>query len=198
MTPTTSEPEKLRYQVFYNSEWNDETEDMYLRMINNNHHGRVLNSKGVTVESTTTPMTEPKTAKPPIWYTEEEMFHWLKRENYSETIAKELSGMYANYLQGAFKKGFEKGQRSADQQTSQLQEQLKEKDKLISELVGRSSSKKPATQRRSEMKNSIKIIILMVAALLILAACISVKKQPKTSWENKKNYLIIQRTPTSV
>jgi len=47
----------------------------------------------------------------PIWYTENEMHQWLIRENYSEKIAKELSGKYATYLQGAFNKGYEKGSR---------------------------------------------------------------------------------------
>jgi hypothetical protein len=55
------------------------------------------------------------TASPPIWYTENEMYQWLIRENYSEQIAKELSSKWADHLQGAFNKGFEKGARYREQ-----------------------------------------------------------------------------------
>jgi hypothetical protein len=47
-----------------------------------------------------------------IWYTKDEMYHWLIRENYSEKIAKELSDKWAEHLQGAFEKGFEKARRA--------------------------------------------------------------------------------------
>lgn len=63
---------------------------------------------------------EPKPAQPdlreaPIWYTKDEMFRWLVRNNYSKEIATELSQKWADDLQGAFAKGFDKAAREARQ-----------------------------------------------------------------------------------
>lgn len=48
-------------------------------------------------------------SKPPEWYTESGMYNYLLNQKYSEEIAKELSKLFADVLQGAFKKGWEKG-----------------------------------------------------------------------------------------
>lgn len=45
---------------------------------------------------------------PPQWYTKSEMYSFLISKDYSKEIAEELSEMWANHLQGAFKKGWEK------------------------------------------------------------------------------------------
>lgn len=58
------------------------------------------------IESASTPL--PVQGEVPLWYTEKEMYDWLIRNKYSEDIAKELSGVWARDLQGAFKKGWEK------------------------------------------------------------------------------------------
>lgn len=39
------------------------------------------------------------------WYTKEEMYHWLKCRNYSDSIANELSQWMADNLQLAYEKG---------------------------------------------------------------------------------------------
>jgi len=57
----------------------------------------------------------------PDWYTKEEIFHWLKRENYCEEIALELSGKVSNWLQGAFDKGVEKTERAARKRIEELE-----------------------------------------------------------------------------
>lgn len=44
----------------------------------------------------------------PKWYTKEQMYDWLIHNDYSKDIATELSGQWAEDLQGAFKKGWEK------------------------------------------------------------------------------------------
>lgn len=46
--------------------------------------------------------------EPPIWYTAQEMEAYLKRQNYSADIAKELSESLAASLQAAFRKGWDK------------------------------------------------------------------------------------------
>lgn len=43
----------------------------------------------------------------PIWYTADEMEHWLRCQKYAPNIAKELAEGYAYNLQRAFEKGFE-------------------------------------------------------------------------------------------
>lgn len=48
----------------------------------------------------------------PNWYSADEMYDWLRRENYSEQIARELAALIAKNYQLAFSKGFEMGQRS--------------------------------------------------------------------------------------
>lgn len=47
--------------------------------------------------------------KPPKWYTENEMFDYLRNDGYSVDIAAALSEEWAKDLQGAFKKGWERG-----------------------------------------------------------------------------------------
>jgi hypothetical protein len=44
----------------------------------------------------------------PNWYTKEDLYNDLRRNNYSEEIAEELSQKYADDLQHAFTKGWEK------------------------------------------------------------------------------------------
>lgn len=46
------------------------------------------------------------------WYTEDELIIWLKKNKYSESIAKELSPFLTKAFNSAFRKGFEKGQES--------------------------------------------------------------------------------------
>jgi hypothetical protein len=46
------------------------------------------------------------------WYSKDEIYHFLKGENYSHEIAEELSLKWAESLQGAFNKGCEKTQGS--------------------------------------------------------------------------------------
>lgn len=62
----------------------------------------------------------------PIWYTKDEMYRWLVRNNYSKEIATELSQKWADDLQGAFAKGFDKAVREARQQSEgeKLREEL--------------------------------------------------------------------------
>ncbi len=43
------------------------------------------------------------------WYTEDELISWLKKNKYSDTIAKELAPMLVRNFNSAFKKGFELG-----------------------------------------------------------------------------------------
>lgn len=51
----------------------------------------------------------------PIWYTKEEIYNWLRHENYSEQIANELSDKWATSSQFAFEKGWQKrGQQEKD------------------------------------------------------------------------------------
>jgi aromatic ring-opening dioxygenase catalytic subunit (LigB family) len=47
--------------------------------------------------------------KPPTWYTEREMYDWLRSKSYSHDIAKELAKMIADNYQKAFIKGYEMG-----------------------------------------------------------------------------------------
>lgn len=49
----------------------------------------------------------------PEWYTKKELFDYLRRKNYSTQIANELSTLWVDALQGAFRKGFEKGYKAA-------------------------------------------------------------------------------------
>jgi hypothetical protein len=58
----------------------------------------------------------------PKWYSRGEIYDHLKRENYSETIANELSDKWSDQLQGAFNKGYEKGKISANTDTQESQE----------------------------------------------------------------------------
>lgn len=60
--------------------------------------------------------------KTPIWYTKDQMYDWLIRENYSEQIAKELSGKWSEDLQGAFNKGYEKSVKELTRLRSELQQ----------------------------------------------------------------------------
>lgn len=46
--------------------------------------------------------------KAPEWYTKDEMYRYLIRNNYSELIATELAEAYADNLNKAFAKGYEK------------------------------------------------------------------------------------------
>jgi hypothetical protein len=46
------------------------------------------------------------------WYSKEEMYHDLRRGNYSHEIASELSERWARDLQGAFEKGVEKASKA--------------------------------------------------------------------------------------
>ena len=52
--------------------------------------------------------------KPPNWYSEDEMYHWLTRDNYSEQIARELAKKIAYNYQLAFNKGYEIGKRRSE------------------------------------------------------------------------------------
>jgi hypothetical protein len=52
---------------------------------------------------------QPSTDGCPTWYTKNQMFDYLKQNNYSKEIATELSGTWADILQGAYKKGWEMG-----------------------------------------------------------------------------------------
>ncbi len=49
----------------------------------------------------------------PIWYSKEEMYRSLLRNNYSHEIANELSEKWAEDLQQSLRKGFELGFRYA-------------------------------------------------------------------------------------
>lgn len=45
--------------------------------------------------------------KPDSWYSKNEIFHWLKHHDYSESIAEELSELISEKLKGAYKMGAE-------------------------------------------------------------------------------------------
>lgn len=169
MTPTTSEPEKLRYQVFYNGEWNDEHEDTYNMMINNNHHGRVLNSKGVTVESTT-PMTEPKTAEQS---NERLLIRRIWRQAYMETEDKHIS-LIREY---------------ADQQTAQLQEQLK-REREVSERLKSASNYFQAMRNEldEKLKQKDKLISELGADFKWCVDVLRVAKESEALWLNDQDW----------
>ena len=40
------------------------------------------------------------------WYTTSEIYHWLKKKNYSDEIARELSTLFSVNFEEARKKGF--------------------------------------------------------------------------------------------
>lgn len=44
-------PEEKTFQYYYSGEWIDTTENHYLQMINNNHHGRIIKG-GEIIEQT--------------------------------------------------------------------------------------------------------------------------------------------------
>jgi hypothetical protein len=53
------------------------------------------------------PPLDDATGSAPIWYTEEELRHYLKAlRHYSDEIASELARDYARNLQSAFEKGW--------------------------------------------------------------------------------------------
>jgi len=54
----------------------------------------------------------------PIWYTSDELYHYLRIQNYAQNIAEELSVKYAENLQKAFAKGWSMGERKAKQENS--------------------------------------------------------------------------------
>ena len=56
----------------------------------------------------------------PLWYTPEEIRHYLQRSNYAPGIADELAADYATNLQKAFEKGFSMGQRQARNEKVQI------------------------------------------------------------------------------
>jgi len=70
----------------------------------------VENSAHSFTEGSELPVAAPLEA--PTWYTKNEIYDYLIRENYSKNIAEELAGTWSDQLQGAFNKGFEKGMRS--------------------------------------------------------------------------------------
>lgn len=43
------------------------------------------------------------------WYTEEELFHFLKRNKYCDQIAMELAPMISKYANSSYRKGLEHG-----------------------------------------------------------------------------------------
>jgi hypothetical protein len=72
---------------------------------------------------------------PPLWYSKDELYHFLIRESYSKEIAAELSEKWANSYQGAFDKGFEKALRQSE--LSKKGEPINSEllDKLYNELI---------------------------------------------------------------
>jgi flagellar biosynthesis/type III secretory pathway protein FliH len=64
------------------------------------------------LEGKTDTMAESPAAMPgsvPCWYTEKEIYTWLRNHQYSEQIAKELAEPYAENLQRAYEKGYQHG-----------------------------------------------------------------------------------------
>lgn len=45
----------------------------------------------------------------PTWYSKDEMVMFLRQKNYSKEIAEELAQLWADDLNGSFRKGFEQG-----------------------------------------------------------------------------------------
>jgi len=45
----------------------------------------------------------------PLWYSEEDLYSWLKDKSYTDEVAHELAAGYAKNLQLAFEKGYGKG-----------------------------------------------------------------------------------------
>jgi|GEM_PF-6013981 uncharacterized protein YwgA len=53
--------------------------------------------------------------KAPLWYTEDEIFEWLKSEAYSPEIAEELTRLWTAGLQKAYAKGYRRGYRASQE-----------------------------------------------------------------------------------
>ena len=45
----------------------------------------------------------------PLWYSEEDLYRWLKGRNYTDEVAHELAAGFAKGLQLALEKGYAKG-----------------------------------------------------------------------------------------
>lgn len=98
------------------------------RFVDEGIYRRVQTDEGAKVAQTVekalnilnSPHASSETSPPvaPIWYTEDEIHHWLRRHNYSEEISKELSGFYAKHMQLAFEKGYDMGRRKIEKSST--------------------------------------------------------------------------------
>jgi hypothetical protein len=59
------------------------------------------------------------------WYSADEIYHFLKRNKYSDEIAKELSTKWADHLREAFKTGYSKAEKQLQEEVERLKNALK-------------------------------------------------------------------------